>query len=178
MAVKIEIYHHIIIGVRKLIWHSFSPENMKIGHINKKVRSMCSVKPCKHNMSTASQRTTGSVSAAINYWRKICLETAMPSTWIHFNGGSGHKCLGTSHYFWVTHLWYRNREQTLSKTAVRAGIWGSSACCGLALYSFTFCVCWCTDEKSGGSSDLAKTKVSLSQLLALVVLTWKGLMES
>lgn len=43
MVVKIEISDHIIVGVRKnMKAHIFSPETMKIGHINKQVRSL----PC------------------------------------------------------------------------------------------------------------------------------------
>ena len=44
----------------------------------------------------------GSKTTTINYLKKACLETAMPSTWIHFNGGSGHMCLGSSNPLWVT----------------------------------------------------------------------------
>ena len=44
----------------------------------------------------------GSKTTAINYLKKACLEAAMPSTWIHFNGGSGHMCLGSSNPLWVT----------------------------------------------------------------------------
>lgn len=35
-VVDVQISHHIILGVRKLIWHNLSPEKVKIGHINKR----------------------------------------------------------------------------------------------------------------------------------------------
>lgn len=44
----------------------------------------------------------GNKTIAINYLKKARLETVMPSTWIHFNGGSGHICLGSSNPLWVT----------------------------------------------------------------------------
>lgn len=103
-VVDAQISHDVTVGVRKLIWHNLSPENLTIGHTNHRKRENLSTgcvsqkpvrKPYEHDENTASQRTMGRVTAAINYLRKVCLQTAMPSTWIHFNGGNGHTCLGT-----------------------------------------------------------------------------------
>lgn len=104
------ISYYITVGVWKLIWH-LSPENVKTDHINKRKREIlttCSVSqwliwmPYKGNVSTSRQRTMSSMTAAINNLRKVCLEIATPTTWIHFNGRSGHICSGISNPLWVT----------------------------------------------------------------------------
>lgn len=125
----------------------------------------------------------GNGTAAINYLKKVCLETAMPSTWIHFNCGSGHICLGTSNPLWVTltyDIWTENKGDC-SECVVLEGVSSAWLCCRcwcsamLTIYSSVSC---CTDEKLGCSSDLAHVNISISQLLALIALTLKGLMKN
>lgn len=147
-VVDVQISHDVIVGVRKLIWHNLSPENLTIGQNNDKKRENLSTgcvsqkpiwKPSEHYVSTASQRAMGSVTAAINYLRKVCLQTAMPSTWIHFNAGNGHICLGTSNPLWVTLTYDRWREQTLRKIAVSGWCLGEWA---IHLPSLSLAVLW------------------------------------
>lgn len=101
----------VIIGVKNLILGNLSLEKVKIVYINKRndeIRPTCSAdrgvvwNSCKSNMSVSRYSSMGSKTTAINYLKKACLEAAMPSTWIHFNGGSGHMCLGSSNPLWVT----------------------------------------------------------------------------
>lgn len=138
-VVQEQIVSHIRVCLRKLIWHNLSPKNMKIGHINKRNCESLTIhsvsqhllwKSYKHNVSTSEQRTMGSRSAVINYLRKVCLETVVPSTWIHFNRGSGHICLGTSNPLWVTlsyDIWTENCKEDCSKCVVFGGVCSSTA---------------------------------------------------